>query len=182
MISPIRITIKGYPRSESEDFDRRSLIPVSIRISDYPVFYYFGPENPLLFNMDYFYTSSAKMKLNISPRDPSIFNLFYLNADGRAKMLIKGNFDREIFAFNNKLNATSNYFARNGFIKSLWELDLDVKSEILIRAGKISASFGNSARILDCYQVKSNLLRDWDNKTLEEMDGLTNENIAGSIV
>ena len=182
MISPIQIKIKGYPRNDTEDFDKRSLIPIQVRITDYPIFHYFGPNNPLLFNINYSYKSSAIIKLNVKPSDPAKSNIFFLDASAKARFIIKGNFDYSVFGFDNKLKATSNYFIRDGFANHSSSLLPKVLLKVLIPAGNLSSSSGSSIEITDCYQIKANLLRDWDDKTLSEMDNLTNENIAGSIV
>ena len=181
MISPIEIIIKGFPRNENEDFDRASLNPIEIHINDYPIFYYFNKNNPLKFNINWKFSSSPIMKLNVKPTDPAISNLFGLSANASARFVILGNFNNVLYKTDNKLKATSNYFIRNGFANHSETLKPDVLLKVLIPGGNVSATFGNSFEI-DCYQIKANLLRDWDDVSLSEMDDLNNEDIAGSIV
>lgn len=182
MISPIQIVIKGYPRNESEDLDRSSLSPISININDYPIFYYFNSKNPLSFDIAYIYNSIAKIRLNVKPSDSVFSNLFSLDCVTSTRQILNGNFDTKIFLFDNKLKAVSNYYIRDGFIKSSKSLVPHIELKVLFPAGKMTASTSNSATLVDYYQIKSNLLRDWDDLTLADMDNLTNENIAGTVV
>ena len=181
MISPIEITIKGFPRSESEDFDKRSLSPVAIHINDYPTFFYFNKDNPMNFNVHWNVSSLPTLILRVKPNNPAISKVFSLTATAFADFVIKGNFNEVLYGMDNKLKATSNYFIRDGFAKSSRALVPDVLLKVLIPGGNVSATSGSSFSV-DCYQIKANLLSDWDNVTLSEMDNLTNENIAGTII
>lgn len=182
MITPIKITIKGFPKNDIEDLDIRNFIPIRININDYPVFHYFGKDNPLIFDILYKYKALAKMKLNVKSDNPAKSSFVFLDCYGTARLLIKGDFNYIIFGIENRLKATSNYFARNGFIKNSQALAPEIKANVLVPVKNMTSSISTTFEISDCYQIRSNLLLNWDEIILSEMDEKSNENIAGTII